>query len=153
MIEEEINSATEELKRADHLIYVSLKYTRTGDVIKSVISRLMSAQELVIDGVLEWLEKKRKLKNVDYNKSYRIKSRLIKEKLRTDKILIDFLNLYDELTAIMRSDSISKEEFRKNVRIVLINDGIESDEINIERLKEYYRKTMDLVKKVEFKIK
>ena len=153
MIEEEINSATEELKRADHLIYVSLKYTRTGDVIKSVISRLMSAQELVINGVLEWLEKKRKLKNVDYSKSYRIKSRLIKEKLGIDKILIDFLNLYDELTAIMRSDSISKEEFRKNVRIVLINEGIESDEINIERLKEYYRKTMDLVKKVELKIK
>ena len=29
----------QEINRADHLIYVSLKYTRTVDVIKSIIER------------------------------------------------------------------------------------------------------------------
>ena len=34
-------SRIEELKRVDHLVYVSLKYTRTVDVIRSIIDRLI----------------------------------------------------------------------------------------------------------------
>ncbi len=40
MIEDLEDSALQELKRADHLIYVTLKYTRTVDVIKNTIKRL-----------------------------------------------------------------------------------------------------------------
>ena len=48
-----LEEAREELKRADHLIYVSLKYTRTVDVIKSVIDRLISCLDFVIDKLLD----------------------------------------------------------------------------------------------------
>ena len=37
-----LDKAKSELKRADHLIFVSLKYTRTVDVIRSIIERLIN---------------------------------------------------------------------------------------------------------------
>ncbi len=40
---ESLDLAKEEIKRADHLMYVSLKYTRTVDILKSIIERLINA--------------------------------------------------------------------------------------------------------------
>ena len=41
-MKESFDEAVQELKRVDHLFWVSLKYTRTVDVIKHVIDRLIS---------------------------------------------------------------------------------------------------------------
>ena len=51
MIEESenIENAVSQLKRADHLLYVTLKYTRTVDVIKSIIKRLISAFDFAVE--------------------------------------------------------------------------------------------------------
>lgn len=150
MIEEEKVDAREELKRADHLIYVSLKYTRTVDVIASVISRLISAQQMTIDALLEWLEKKKKLKKVDFSKPYKIKSEWLKEKLKKDENVIELLNFYDYLTRIMKADHIKKEEFRKNVRLIAQDkSGNTMDEIGIEVLKQYYKKVCDQIDSIE----
>ena len=40
--------ADEELKRADHMIYVTLKYTRTADVIHNILKRLINAFDVSI---------------------------------------------------------------------------------------------------------
>jgi hypothetical protein len=53
-MKESLSEAFEELKRADHLIYVSLKYTRTVDVIKSIIERLINAYD---DAIITLLDK------------------------------------------------------------------------------------------------
>ena len=41
-MKESFDEAIQELKRVDHLFWVSLKYTRTVDVIKHVIERLIN---------------------------------------------------------------------------------------------------------------
>jgi len=150
MIEEERINAREELKRADHLIYVSLKYTRTVDVIASVIARLISAQQMTINALLEWLEKKKKLKKVDLSKPYKIKVEWIREKLKKDSNVINFLDFYDYLTKIMKAEHIKREEFRKNVRMVVEDkNGNIVNEIGIELLKEYYKKVCDQIENIE----
>lgn len=154
MIEEESINAREELKRADHLIYVSLKYTRTVDVIESVITRFISAQQMTIDALLEWLEKKKKLKKVDYSKPYKTKVDLIREKLKRDENINEFLDFYDYLIKIMKADHIKKEEFRKNVRLIAQDKNSNvMDEIGIEVLKQYYKKVCDDIDNVEIIIK
>ena len=50
---ESLEDAKEELKRVDHLIYVSLKYTRTVDVLRNVIERLVTASEFMITAMLK----------------------------------------------------------------------------------------------------
>ncbi|MBI2508401.1 hypothetical protein HYV89_05630 [Candidatus Woesearchaeota archaeon] len=150
MIEEESINAREELKRADHLIYVSLKYTRTVDVIVSVIARLMSAQQMTIDAMLEWLEKKKKLKKVDFSKPYKIKVDLVRDKMKKDETVIKLLDFYDYLTKIMKAGHIKKEEFRKNVRLIAQDkNGNVMDEIGIEVLKEYYKRACEQIDTIE----
>ncbi len=150
MIEEESINAREELKRADHLIYVSLKYTRTVDVIASIIARLISAQQMTINALLEWLEKKKKLKKVDFSKPYKIKVEWVREKLKKDKNVIEFLDFYDYLIKIMKAEHIKREEFRKNVRMVVEDkNGNIVNEIGIELLKEYYKKVCDQIENIE----
>jgi len=150
MIEEENINAREELKRADHLIYVSLKYTRTVDVIESVIVRLMSAQQMTIDALLEWLEKKKKLKKIDLSKPYKIKIELIREKMKKDETVIKLLDFYEYLIKIMKADHIKKEEFRKNVRLIAHDkNGNVIEEVGIEVLKEYYRRACDQIDTIE----
>ena len=150
MIEEENINAREELKRADHLIYVSLKYTRTVDVIESVIVRLMSAQQMTIDALLEWLEKKKKLKKIDLSKPYKTKIELIREKMKKDETVIELLDFYEYLIKIMKADHIKKEEFRKNVRLIAHDkNGNVIEEVGIEVLKEYYRRACDQIDTIE----
>ncbi|MEK7201541.1 MAG: hypothetical protein AAB737_02820, partial [Patescibacteria group bacterium] len=61
-MEDLIEGAKEDLKRADHSIYVTLKYTRTVDVIKNVIKRLINACDLAMIEALEHLKKQKKIK-------------------------------------------------------------------------------------------
>ena len=42
-MKEALDNAKEELKRVDHLFYVSLKYTRTADMMRHLIERLINA--------------------------------------------------------------------------------------------------------------
>jgi hypothetical protein len=49
--------------RVDHLIFVSLKYSRTVDVIKSVIKRLISTYEIAMKALLENALEGEKLKH------------------------------------------------------------------------------------------
>ena len=51
-MQESLERAQSELKRADHLTYVSLKYTRTVDVLKSIISRLIATIDEGMDALL-----------------------------------------------------------------------------------------------------
>ena len=45
---ESLIEAREELKRLEHIIYVSLKYTRTVDVILNALKRMVSTYDFII---------------------------------------------------------------------------------------------------------
>jgi hypothetical protein len=49
---ESYDNAKEELKRIDHLIYVTLKYTRTVDVLLSVVERMVNSYEFIIEALI-----------------------------------------------------------------------------------------------------
>ena len=55
---ESLDDAREELKRVDHLIFVSLKYTRTVDVILNVVQRMIDAYDFAIDALLKYAQEK-----------------------------------------------------------------------------------------------
>lgn len=131
---EDSDSAKGQLLRAEHLFYVTLKYTRTGDVIRNAIKRLISALDYAVTDMLE--VKKAKdlppipLMRVDMIKKISPKDRKVSE-------LVDFYYL---LRRIDKSKFEVKEEFRKNV--ALVADG---EIVNIERLKEFLNKTKEFV--------
>lgn len=137
-----IEEAKEELKRADHLIYVSLKYTKTVDVIASTILRLVDACQIGIDSLLRYLKQKNKIKEIP--KSYKEKIELLK-KTKTIEIAKEFAEFSEFLKRIQNSKHSKKEEFRKHVALIAEQDEIRIAEVDIEALKSYYNKTKEFI--------
>ena len=127
-------NAEQELKRTDHLIYVTLKYTRTTDVIKNIIKRLISAFDFAVSEALEKLK-------VKASENARVRVKQLIEKKKDFK---EDLDLYYLLKKIDVAPYISKEEYRKNVALI-----VEDLEIDIVKLKEFFEQTRAFVTKVE----
>ncbi|MFT4313012.1 MAG: hypothetical protein ACMXYA_01260, partial [Candidatus Woesearchaeota archaeon] len=87
-----IEHAEYELKRVDHLIYVSLKYTRTVDVIKNIISRLISTLDYVWVDLLEQAEKKKLVYEIPPAPGARCT--LLKKLYVDDEELVEFIKFY-----------------------------------------------------------
>jgi len=140
------SDAIQELKRADHLLYVTLKYTKTIDVIKNVIRRLINSCDYSIIDIMEWLKSKNKIEEIPLTPFGRAEE--VKKRFRKIE-LIDFINFYLELKKIDRAEYTKKEEFKKNVRMIVMNENEESYEINIVKLYEFYERTVEFVRYVE----
>jgi hypothetical protein len=136
-MKEAITNAVEELKRVDHLIYVSLKYTRTVDVIRSVINRLIESYNAIIDGFLEQLEQENKIIDIPLAPLIRVK--MIKENIN-DEILNEGLDFYIYLRKLYRAEYTSSGEFRKKV---MMSSNVEGQiiEIKMDTVLEFYQKT------------
>ncbi len=113
MYEDNIESPEEELKRADHLVFVSLKYTRTCDIMKNAIKRMIAAFELSMLEYLEYLRKTKKINNVPES----VKERSILVKSILENPGKKYLTLYNLLKKIDKSEYTVLEEFRKNVTL------------------------------------
>ena len=137
---EDIESARGELQRADHLIYVTLKYTRTGDVIKNIIERLIGSMNYSITDMLEFLKSKNKIKEVpssDIAKLELLKS-CLKQVISKDKALKEQLDLYLLLKKVSKLPFSVREEYRKNVTLIA-----EDIEIDMSTIVLYYTMTKE----------
>lgn len=147
MMEEEIISPEEELKRADHLIYVSLKYTRTCDIMKNAIKRMISAFEL---GMFEYLESLRKAKKIPEVPAT-IKERAIMVKNIIGSPVRKYLVLYNLLKRIDKAEYTAIEEFRKNV--TLKTKDPKPIDVKVNNLYEDLDKTREFVNFIKLRIK
>ena len=143
MIDFSEDNAREELKRADHLIYVTLKYTRTVDVIKNTIKRLITAIDFTINDALHFFKHKKKVKDIPLHPN--LKADILASLSSQFKKDMAF---YAMLKEIDKSDFDKKEEYRKNVALI-IKQGKKSLDINIEVLKSYFEKTIDFVNRID----
>lgn len=132
--------AFEELKRVDHLIYVSLKYTRTGDVLKSIINRHVQAYEFVVDALLWQLKEDEKIDEIP--KLPGVKINKLKEHYTDDKLLNEMFDFYIFLRKANLSDFTSIQEFRRNVTMTLTVED-EPLDVTIDTVTEYYKQTRD----------
>lgn len=147
MYEYMAETAEEELKRADHLVFVSLKYTRTGDVMKNAIKRMIVAFELVM---LDFLEHKRKNKEIE-EIPHTIKERTTLVKGILGSQGRKYLSLYKLLKEVDKAESHAVEEFRKNVTLK-VNLSKPLD-IKVDNLYEYLNITQEFVNFMRQKMK
>ncbi len=139
MYEDHVETAEEQLKRADHLVYVSLKYTRTCDVMKNAISRMIAAYEF---SMLNFLEHKRREKEIaEVPLSVKERALLVGKTLGNP--VKKFMALYKLLKEIDKAEYTSHDEFRKNVtlRVKLKKPT----DIKVEDLYKYLENTKEFV--------
>ena len=144
-MEESLANAREELKRVDHLIYVSLKYTRTCDIFKSIIQRLIDSLDFSLVAMLKKLEEDRKIPEIPSQPGLRCT--IIREHV-TDEKMDELVEFYLLLRQINRAEFTRFREFRRHVTMTVNLLG-EEHEITIDKITEYYKKTREFVEHVE----
>lgn len=128
-----LEDAGEELKRADHLVYVSLKYTRTVDVLLNSLSRMIDAYELLISALLEHAKQEKNLQSIPTSPLER--GNIIKQ-LYPQQEIQDNIDLFFLMRKIYRAPHEKEQEYRRHVSLITSIDGRE-EIINIDIITQY----------------
>lgn len=146
---EYLREATEELKRVDHLIYVSLKYTRTVDVIRNVINRLVMCFDSVINGMLKEAEEQGKLFEMPVSPKVKCQELL---KLSPKQSLKDMVDFYLLMRMLLRCEYDKEVEYRRHVAMIAhLSDG--DLKVDIDKVTEFYKTAQILIGNIEAEIK
>ncbi len=137
-----LDKAKEELKRADHLMYVSLKYTRTVDIIKSLVERLINAFDFGVEALL----KKAKVKNIP--NIPRVKVDILQKTQFYDEKVQQYMQLYLLLRDINKAPFERAMEFRRHVTMTAHLEDKEI-EIDIDIIEDYFKKATEFIDFVE----
>ena len=124
---------------ADHLLYVSLKYTKTVDVMLNLIARWRSMIEIGMIILLEKAKKKKKISAIPT--APKMKLDKLKEIFKKNADVLDTLDLYEFFKRVENAKKIRENEFRKNVALKVMDKG-EFVAIDLDKLKEY-NKTLE----------
>ena len=119
---------------ADHLLYVSLKYTKTCDVIKNLLLRWRRMIETAIDKILIKAKSQKKISSIPESPVKKLEE--IRKLLKKDSNFLEVIDFYEMLRKLeeLRTERIG--EFRKNVTLRIFFRGEEIN-VNLEKLKEY----------------
>jgi len=133
-----LEDAYEELKRADHLLYVSLKYTRTVDIIKSIVERLINLFDFSLEALLSMLKDHNVISSIP--KSPGLRANIVFDYYKNDEVMREFFQFYQLLRAISRAEFQRSSEFRRHVKMTAMLDN-GNVEIDIDKISEYYQKS------------
>ena len=142
-----LDKVKDELKRVDHLLYVSLKYTRTVDVIRSVINRLINAFDLGMEGLIAKVKKRRK--TLEIPSQPRKKCELVKELYADDEKILKFVEFYLELRNIYQAKYTKREEYRRYVTLIAELGPGNIIEVGIDKLHEYEEVAKEFIEYLE----
>jgi hypothetical protein len=126
-----IDDAQEELKRVEHLVFVSLKYTRTVDVLKNVLNRMIEAYNHMLKALY-------KNKRDDEPPEAPVKLANTVNTMYDEEIVGENVELYLLLRKILRAPNpIKEEEYRRHVAMKTFIDGKE-EVFNIDLAMQYF---------------
>ena len=119
---------------ADHLLYVSLKYTKTCDVIINLLLRWKNMIEFAMDKLVEQSKKAKKWKLIA--DAPRAKLLQLKKIYESDKLISEVLGMYELFRDVEKLDKVRENEFRKGVNLRILYEG-QTVNVNLDKLKEY----------------
>ena len=144
---ESLNEAREELKRVDHLIYVSLKYTRTIDVLLNALNRMIDAYDFMFESLMQKALAEEKIEEIPTTPIER--GNLIKKLYGEDQQFVDNVELFFLIRKLHKAPNPQKEqEYRRHVTMRTMIDGRE-ELVNIDIITNYYHFQMEFFKRIE----
>ncbi len=133
-----LNESVEELKRVDHLIFVSLKYTRTVDVLKSVLDRLVTSYDKMLTAL--FVHKRGQDYLEELPQSHKLKCDKILELYGKNQELAAMIDFYMELRKLNRATHFSRHnEYRRHVTMRVISPDKKEFDVNIDVVNEWYK--------------
>lgn len=119
---------------ADHLLYVSLKYTKTCDVIINLLIRWRNMIDSALDLLIDKAKKQKKWKPVP--DAPRAKLVQLKKIYADEPVVAQTLEVYELFRDIEGLEKVRESEFRKGVNLRVTYKG-QIININLDKLKEY----------------
>ena len=141
---EYLDKSKDQLKRADHLVFISLKYTRTCDIIYNTIQRLVNSYDYAILAVLEKAKAEGKLDSITPSKKYR--AELVSKYKKNIK---QYLEVYFLLIEISNSDFDRVSEYRKGVTLISRISEDKNINVDVPTLMDYFENAKEFVKIME----
>ena len=123
--------AREELKRLEHIIYVSLKYTRTVDVIINALNRLVDIYDLIIESLLEKAKKENKVSSLP--KSPALRANTLAKIYAEDQRMQKYLSFYGFFKMVLKLPHKRRREYRRHVTLCVDLEK-STAEVNIDNL-------------------
>ncbi len=139
---ESLFDAKEELKRVDHQIYVSLKYTRTVDVLMNCMGRMIDAYSCMIDALIKYAVEKKKVREEFVPTSPLERLEFTRTIFPGEEIVKKNMDLYALLSKIVKTNPKKEQEFRRHGALKTVVDGKEV-EVNIDTVTEFYAMMKD----------
>ncbi len=122
---------------ADHLLYVSLKYTKTCDVIVNLLFRWSRMIEKSLDKILVHAKKRKKIKSISTNPLGKIEE--VRNLFKKEKDFLEVIDMYEMFRKLPELRKERTGEFRKNVTLKIFYRGKEIS-VNLDQLKIYAEK-------------
>jgi len=144
-MKESLDQAKEELKRVDHLIYVSLKYTRTVDVLLSIVDRMINAYEFGIDALLKKALEDKEIGELPDRAP--LKAEVVK-KLYNDPVIKENIVTYLLFRKLKNVEYEKSEEFRRHVTMTSEIDG-KTIKLDIDSISDYYKQIQNFIKYID----
>lgn len=145
-MQESLSNAQKEIGRADHLFHVTLKYTRTVDVLKSLIQRLINAMDFGIEALLRQCKEKKLIDIIPELPRLRID--ILKKEFSDDPEIQKYVEFFMLLRKIEKARFDKAMEYRRHVTMTVHFDDKEA-EITIDIIGDYFRKTKEFLNYVE----
>lgn len=145
-MEESLRNTIEESKRIEHLVFVSLKYTRTADVLKSILQRMINAFSFGFNALLIYAKEQKLI--TDYPENKALRCNLLKEIYPNEKRLHEYIDYYLKIRKIVRAEYTQREEYRRHVTMSVVIDG-EPIDITMDSVKEDFEMLNIFVKYVK----
>jgi len=119
---------------ADHLLYVSMKYTKTCDVMINLLERWKIMMDYAFDALLDKAKKNKMIKKLPSAPKLRIDA--VAEIFADEPDVMDALSDYRMFKLIRILSNTKEGEFRKGVCLRVTYQGKEVA-VNLDKLKEY----------------
>ena len=119
---------------SDHLLYVSMKYTKTCDVMINLIKRWKIMMDYAFEELLKKAKKKKMIKSIP--EAPKLKIDAIKKAFENEKEVMDAVKEYEMFKLIETLKKTKEGEFRKGVCLRVTYKWKEVA-INLDKLKEY----------------
>lgn len=147
---ESLSNAQKEIGRADHLFHVTLKYTRTVDVLKSLIQRLINAMDFGIEALLRQCKEKKLI--TDIPELPRLRIEIIKKEFSDDPEIQKYIEFFMLLRKIEKAKFDKAMEYRRHVTMTVRIDDKDA-EVTIDIIGDYFRKTKEFLNYIEEMVK
>jgi hypothetical protein len=131
---ESLEKIIKEKISADHLLYVSMKYTKTCDVMINLLKRWKIMMDYAFDGILIKAKKKKMIKTIP--DAPKLKLDLLKDIFKDEPDMMTALNEYMMFKLIDALKKTKEHEFRKGVCLT-VTFKMQEVPINLDKLKEY----------------